>query len=165
MVEVWKARIRAWLFRSETDALIRQQSLLDERERHIEQAVNQRVAEVLTKMDPFEPVMRMYRGVFGETFERPEERLDAQSILRLQTLGYTLADDPSFNYLCEWIMNSQGNETLTKAAVTPERILYGRAQISGVLAFRKEVRRLSEAYKDVLDGRKASSFDPNISTD
>lgn len=150
--------------RREKDAFDRETGAFN-READIEQEINQRIAALMLKMDPFELVMREYRGVFGQDFEHPEDNLDARGVLNLRSFGYTIATDPSFNFLCDWIMNSQGNETLLKAAVTPERILYGRAQISAMLAFRKEVRRLSAAYEDMRDKQNGRDYDPTLSTE
>lgn len=158
MVDTLRERIARWIAPERG-------RILDKCFAQVDNEVNQRVASVLAKMDPFELVMREYHGVFGEDFEHPEDKLSSQSTLQLRTLGYTLADDPSFNFLCEWIMNSQGNETLIKAPVTVERTLYGRAQISAMLAFRKEVRRLSEAYKDMLAEMRGDSFDSALTAE
>lgn len=128
--------------------------------RSVDFQVGQRVAEIMTKMDPFEPLMRQFNGVFGEEFEHPEDGLDTKGQLMLRTLGYQLSDDPSFKYLMNWVMNSQGNETIKRAPVTIERILYGRAQISSTLTIVNELRRLGEAYKDML-GRQ-EDFDESL---
>lgn len=142
----------------------REYEKLAERERGMTNEVNRRVADVLTKIDPFERVMKEFHGVFGEEMERAEEALDEQGRILMLTWGYQNADHPAFKRLTSWIMNTQGNETLKRAAVTPERILYGRAQISSVLLFVKEVKRLSEAYKDMI-GRKGEQFDKTITVE
>lgn len=170
MVETLISKLRAFLFKGEYAAVARQQRALDVREKNIQNEVNQRVAVVLSRMDPYEMVMREFDGVFGESFERPEERLDQRSVHNLQQMGYTIADDPSFLYLCSWIMNSQANETFLRSSVPDEKtammkLMYGRAQVGGILAFRKEIRRLSEAYKDRLNGNQPEEFDSALSTE
>jgi hypothetical protein len=160
-----RRRIGRWLFKPEYEMLNVSRDAFAQRQKELDIEVNQRVAFTLSKMDPFELVMREYHGVFGEDFEHPEDRLDERSVYALRSFGYTIANDPSFIFLCEWIMNSQANETLLKAAPTPERILYGRAQLSAMLAFRKEVRRLSAGYEDMMAQNRGEEFDSTLSTE
>lgn len=128
-----------------------------EKERILNATVGQRVAETLAKMDPFEHLFKEFHGIFSEEFERPEEKLDTRSRLSLTMWAYQQATDPSFKFLTNWVMNTQGNETLKRAAVTPERILYGRAQISSTLLFVNEIKRLGALYEDML--KKDQPFD------
>lgn len=124
-----------------------------------EKQVDGRVADLMLKFDPFEFLMKEFHGIFSEDFERPEERLDERSVLNLTMWAYKQKEDPSFTYLLEWIMNTQGNETLRHAPVTTDRILYGRAQLSTMLLFKKEIGRLSLLYEEKLKTDKVV-FDP-----
>lgn len=128
-----------------------------EKEKQLDAAIGQRVAQTLAKMDPFEPLFKEFHGIFSEEFERPEEKLDTRSTLSLTMWAYQQSTDPSFKFLTNWVMNTQGNETLKRAAVTPERILYGRAQISSTLLFINEIKRLGALYEDML--KKDQPFD------
>lgn len=120
------------------------------KERKFDALVNQRVAAVIAQMDPFEPLMREFSGIFSSEFEHPEERLDAKGQLGMKMWAYSQKHDPHFRHLTEWIQNTQANETLKRAPVTPERVLYGRAQISAIVLFVREVGRLSLAYEELL---------------
>lgn len=123
-----------------------------------QRSVDARVASVISKLDPFEPLMKEFRGIFSKEYAHPEDKLDAKGQLMMRMWGYQMADDPSFRYMMQWIIDGQGNETLKRAPVTPERIMYGRAQISGMILFRNEVERLAEAYKDELEKNKTQEF-------
>jgi hypothetical protein len=135
----------------------KERARLAEREQHIDNEVNQRVAQVLAQQDPFEPLLKDFHGIFSEEHERVEDPLDERGQISMRLWAYQNSDSPAFKRMTEWIMNTTGNETLKRAAVTPERILYGRAQISGMILFVREVKRLSEAYKDML--QKPGEFD------
>lgn len=123
---------------------------VERKSKDIDAEVGRRVAEIMSKMDPFEPLLKEFHGVFGEEFERVEEKLDARSSLLIETWGYQQRDDPSFKFMCDWIMNSQGNETLKRAPVSTERLLYGRAQIAGIVLLKNEVKRLASLYEERL---------------
>lgn len=131
-------------------------------EQAIQKEVNRRVAETLSKMDPFEPLMKKFHGVFGEEFERPEEQLNESGRFGMLVWGWQQKHDPSFKYMTDWIMNTQANESLKRAPVTPERILYARAQISTMILFVKEIGRLSNLYEELRDKNKAENLDEGI---
>jgi len=122
--------------------------------------VNLRVAEIINKTDPLEPVLKMYHGVFSEEYERPEDKLDKRSQLNMKMWAHQMYRDPSFEYVTSWICNTFGNETIKRAPITVERVQYGRAQISSILLFRREIKRLSNLYEDML--KKPEEFDENI---
>lgn len=123
--------------------------------------VDQRVAAVLSQMDPFEPLMRQFTGIFSEEYTKPEDGLNDRDRLALLALADYLHDNPSLIYLVAWIMNTQGNETLKRAPVTTERIMYGRAQISGMVLFKREIARLAQLYADERDKLTGDDFDPS----
>lgn len=145
----------------ERDALAAQARALSQKESDIDKEVNRRVAATLAQMDPFEHLLREFHGIFSQEYERVEDQLDAKGQLMMRQWGFQNAETPAFKYLTEWVMNTQANETLKKAPVTTERVLYGRAQISCMILFVREVKRLSEAYKDMLDNNKGEDFDPS----
>ncbi len=155
MVETFSTRIVRFFF----PAIFRR---LDDKEKLIDVTINQRVAEVLLQQDPFEPLLKKFRGVFSKEFEKPEDHLDARSKVMLLMWGYQQREDPSFKYLLEFIMNKQGNITLKDANPTPERILYGRAQLSGMILFGEEVARLGGLWEDKMAKDKPKEFDENL---
>lgn len=120
----------------------------------IENSINQRVAFLASNIDPFEHMMKRFHGVFSKEYERPEEMLDERSQFNMKMWGWQQAKDPCFKYLTDWIMNVQANETLKRAAVTTERIMYGRAQVSCMLLYVKEIERLASLYQEILDKDK-----------
>lgn len=122
--------------------------------RDFDERVNQRVAVAISRMDSFEPLMKEFHGVFSKEYQRPEEQLNTQSQIQMKMWGYQQSKDPSFKYLTEWIMNVQSNETLKRAPVTPERIMYGRAQVSCMILFVKEIGRLALLYEEILEKNK-----------
>jgi len=119
--------------------------------------VNLRVASIMSKMDPLEPVLKMYHGVFSEEYERPEDKLDKRSQLNMKMWANQMYKDPSFEYVTKWICDTFGNETIKRAPITVERVQYGRAQISSILLFRREIKRLSNLYEDML--KQPEEFD------
>lgn len=131
----------------------------------IDTTVNQRVANILEKMDPFEPLLKEFHGIFNKEYEKPEDKLNEQSKVMLKMWGYQQRDDPSFKYITEFVINTQANETLKRAPVTPERIMYGRAQISGMILFIREVERLGLLWDDELTKNKESRFDESLSVE
>lgn len=120
----------------------------------LDHRVNQRIASMLLKTDPFELIMKEYHGIFSEEFEHPEDNLNTQGKIGMRLWAYGQVHDPHFNHMIAWVMNSQGNETLKRAPVTTERIMYGRAQISTALSLKKEIGRLSLAYEELLEKQK-----------
>mgnify|MGYP007100042648 CR=1 FL=1 len=130
----------------------------------IENSVNQRVAEVISKMDPFEPFFKRFGGVFSKEHLRPEQNLDARSTLMLITWGYQQRDDPSFKYMYDWIMNNQGQDAIKKGNPTPETILYSRALMVIMPLLKREIERLASIYEDKLRD-KDSEFDTTITVE
>lgn len=123
---------------------------LESRAQDIEFKINQRVAEVISKIDPFEILRKEFHGIFSEEFDRPEDKLDERGKLGMAMWAYSQKSDPYFEYMTAWIMNSAGNETVKRAPLIPERMQYGRAQISTMVLFRKEIGRLSSLYEEKL---------------
>lgn len=112
--------------------------------------VDQRVAEIVAKHDPFEALLKNFEGTFSEDYERAEERLDAAGQMAMKLWGYQQAHDPSFKYVLDWIMNKAGNKLIQTGLPSVERQLFTRAQISTMLLLRKEARRLSMLYEELI---------------
>lgn len=119
-----------------------------------EERANQRLVQTLAQMDPLEPAMKEFHGIFSKEFEKPEQKLDERSYLGFIMWAYQQKTDPHFNYMIDWIMNSAGNETIKRAPITEARTQYGRAQISNMVLFRKEIGRLSSLYEEKLEKNK-----------
>lgn len=134
---------------------------VDDKEREIDSIVNRRVAEFIMAMDPFEPLMRHFKVVFGVDYEKPEERLNQQGQLQMKMWGYQQRDDPSFKFFVQWILDTQGNAAIRKGNPTPETILFSRAMIAAPLLMRREVIRLGSLYEEILK-EKGVAFDPHV---
>lgn len=158
MLEKLRIDIGYWFFKDQWHKIV-------EKENQLDQLVNMRVATVLAKMDPFEPLMHQFRGIFSEEFEKPEDRLDPQSNLRLIMWAYQQTNDPQFNYLMNWVIDTQANATLKKGNPTPETILYGRAQISAPILIKREISRLGLLYEELLKKQKGEEFEENLSVE
>ena len=130
--------------------------------RSFDARVNQRVAKVLSEMDPLEPFMKKFHVVFSEDFSRPEEKLDTRGQLMMEMWGYQQRDDPSFKFMCDWIINTQGNNTLRKGRNDSEWF-FGRASIINIELLKKEVGRLASAYEKRL--AEKDSFDASSSVE
>lgn len=155
MVETFKTKLARLLF----------PQFVAELERRVietEGSVNMRVADILSKMDPFEPLMREYHGIFSQEFEHPEDKLDARGQLGMKMWGYQQSRDPHFEHFINWIMDTQANETLKRAPITEARIQYGRAQISNMVLVKREIDRLALLYEEELDKHKVKDFDENV---
>lgn len=134
------------------------------REKDIDNEVNDRVATILSKMDPFEPLLRKYNIIFSEEYLHPEDRLDDRSQLQMFMWAWGIESDPSYKYLIDWIRNTQGNATVRKSS-TDQQWFFGRAMVASISLFATEVSRLSSRYKDILAERDGQSFDKNLPID
>lgn len=130
-----------------------------ESKKETDDTVNQRVAQVLSKMDVLDYLLRDYHCTFSTEYERPEDKLTERGQLSMKMWAFNQARDPNFEYLIDWVMDTYGNETLRHAAVTPERIRYGRAQMASAGLIKREVGRLSNLYLEMLEGNKVQEFD------
>lgn len=134
---------------------------LQKREKDLDMEVNQRVADYLSKMDPFEPLLKKYNVVFSQEYTRPEQKLNEQSQIQLFMWANGVESDPSFKHLINWFRDTQGNATLRKAK-TDHEWLYGRAALATLTLFAEEVSRLSSRYKDILAERSGQTFDAGL---
>lgn len=131
-----------------------------EREAHvIDEEINKRVASLALAIDPLDFLIRDYNGIFSENFEHPDENLNAQGKIGMYMMAYQLKNNPYFDHLIQWIMDSAGNETIKKAPIMEARVQYGRAQISNMVLFKREIQRLSSLYEDELNKGKPEVFD------
>lgn len=132
------------------------------RKQQIEDIINGRVAEIITQMDPFEPLMRKYHGIFSEQYTRPEDKLDEPSRIRLFMWAYGVEKEASFKHLVDWIANTQGNATIRKASNDHEWF-YGRASLAVTLLLTEEVSRLASHYRAIL-AKRDKEFDASSIT-
>lgn len=137
---------------------------LAEKERGIELLVNQRVADFLMKMDPFEPLLKKYHVIFSEEYANPEDKLDEPGQLQLFMWAYGVSGNKEFKFLVDWLRNTQGNATLRKAKNDHEW-LYGRAAVATISLFTEEVSRLASRYKDILAKRDGKEFDESLAVE
>ena len=145
MISAMVEKIRTWLAMR-----IAPRAILD-----VDARVDARVASTLAGMDPLQLLMREYSLVFTDDFTRPEEGLDSKADLMMKTWAYQTRDDPSFGFFCDWIMNSYGNEMLKRSPISEKSMIYARAQVSGIMQFRKEVSRLAMLYEEMLERRRS----------
>lgn len=152
--------IKKSIFKREHERLA---TLEREKEERIQRETDQRVATAVAKIDPFELMMEQYHGIFSKEYAHVEDPLDAHGQLSILSWAHQAHHSAGFKHLTQWIMNTQGNETLKKAVVTPDRILYGRAQISCMLLFVKEVQRLATAYDEMT--KEVKGFDSALAAE
>ena len=132
--------------------------------------VNQRVAEVVFQIDPFEMVMKQYHGVFSQDYEHPEQRLDDRSKLQMMMWAYQQKTDPNFKYLTDWISNTQGNAMIRAPARSNEErgevLMWGKAQIATMIFLVREIGRLSSLYEEILEKQKGNDgFNSSVSVE
>lgn len=136
---------------------------LAERKQNIDYEVGQRVSETLMKMDPFEPFLKKFHGIFSEEFVQPEDGLGQIGKIKLFSWAYAARGDPSFIHLTNWLQNVQANNTLRKAKNDYEWF-YGRCAIVIIELFVAQVGRLGRQYEEVVL-KKAADFDPNLTAE
>lgn len=134
---------------------------LEKRKVDLDMVVNQRVADVLFKMDPFEPLLKKYNVVFSDKWDqKPEESLDSVEVMRLFMWAYGTRSDPSFMHLVDWLRTTQGNNTLRRAKNESEWF-FGRAAVATITLFIDEVGRLASKYEEIMFSR-SKTFDPHL---
>jgi hypothetical protein len=138
---------------------------LEDKKRTLDDTINQRVAATLAKMDPFEPLLKEFHGIFSEEYEKPEDQLNRVSEMQLKMWAYAQRSDPSFKYMMDWMANKQGNHTLRQPYLTGETILYGRALLANVSLMKKEINRLALSWEDHLREMRGESFDSNLAVE
>lgn len=151
----WKANIARLLAPEQFEEL-------ENKKKDLDMLVNQRVADVLFKMDPFEPLLKKYNIVFPNEWEdrKPEEDIDSVGAIRLFMWAYGTKTDPNFLHLVNWLRNQQGNNTLRKARNENEWF-FGRAAVATLTLFVEEIGRLSSKYEEVMSHRD-KSFDAHL---
>lgn len=128
----------------------------------IDNKINQRVAEISAHIDPLDFLMRDYNGIFSNDFEKPEENLNDAGKLGMYMWAWKQKSDPYFEHMVNWIMDTVGNETIKRAPIIEKRVQYGRAQISNMVLFKKEIGRLSSEYESILNKGKPENFDSSV---
>lgn len=137
----------------------------NKRAHEAEFSANQRYAKMVADMDPLEPLFAKLSIVYSQEFTRPEEKLNEAGQIGFMMWAWQQRDDTYFNFLLDWITNSHGNETVKRAPITPERVMYGRAQISSMVLLKKEVGRLASLYEEKLEKMRGDDFDSSSSAD
>lgn len=129
----------------------------------IEEQINQRVAETLMKMDPFEPFLKKFHGIFSEQFVQPEDGLSQPGKIQLFAWAYGNARDPSFKHLTNWLENVQANNTLRKAKNDYEWF-FGRCAIVMMELYTDQVSRLARQYEELVL-KKSESFNSDLTVE
>lgn len=158
-----RSKIAGWLSPEREARLNTDRARFQDQVRNFDYEVSSRVAEIILKMDPFEPLMKKYNVIFSEEWEKPEENLDAPSQIRLFMWAYGIETDPSFRHLTDWIRNTQGNATLQKATHNDEWF-YGRAAVATISLLVREVGRLASRYRDIKE-RKDDGFNEHLAVE
>ena len=161
MVDTFKAKIFRLFFSKEFAHIAMRETLLlakhtelQKKNKDVENKVNQRVAEVLLKMDPLEPLFKKYNVLFSAEYEHPEESLDERSKLSMYMWGFQQHKDPHFHRFANWIIDCYGNQLLKKSNPSPENLLYNRAQMGGMILAKAEIQRLSNIYEKIITNRE-----------
>lgn len=126
---------------------------------------DRRYAALAAELNPWDIVLQDFNGVFSVEYDRPEDALDGAQQMTLEQWAWMQAKAPHFNYLIEWIMNTNANQTLKRATNPGNSILYCRALLAAMVLFRKEVRRLASKYEDRLKKDKVEDFSPAITVE
>lgn len=169
MVNEFKLSIAKWLvpchfkeWEDDHEGIVAKQKELHAKLKGVDEQVDQRVAQILLSMDPFEPLMQKYHGTFGPSYERPEDKLSKPGRTAMLMWGYAQKNDPSFEHFTQWILDTQGNAMVKKGNPTPETILFSRAMIAGPLLMREEIKRLASLYEEMMDDDRQSDFDSSV---
>lgn len=136
---------------------------LRSKEKGIDEEVNRRVAEIVSRMDPFEPLLKEYHGIFSDYFERIEEDLDQAGKTSMAMWAWGQSRDPFMKRMIDWVMNTAGNTMLKTVTRSNEErgevLMWGKAQIVNMILFKREMGRLAAVYEEILEGMKGDSFD------
>lgn len=136
---------------------------LQRKERDVDREINMRVAQTILKMDPFEPILKEFHGVFSERFEKVEENLSTRDQIQMAMWAWGQGKDPFMDRMIKWVMDTAGNEMIKSPARTNEDraqiLMWGKAQIANMVLFRKEIGRLSVLYEEILKERNGKEFD------
>lgn len=159
MIHTLRLKIANWIAPHDWPGVVH----VDETLKNIDHLVNQRVAEAIMRMDPFEPFFRKFHVIFSEQYARPEDNLNSQGKILLYSWAYSNARDPSFKHLTEWIQNVQGNNTLRKATNDYEWF-FGRCAVIMIELFVEQVGRLSRQYEEMAS-RSEERFDASLSVE
>lgn len=157
-------RIAQWLAPERERQLNTERVEFQKRVRDFDIEVNSRVADIILKMDPYEPFLKKYNVIFSENWEKSDDRLDDQSRLSLYMWAYGFHKDVNFQYLIDWTKNTQGNAAIRKASNEKEWF-FARACIITIELLVEEIGRLSSHYQAILDGRKQKGFDKTLAVE
>lgn len=135
---------------------------VDNERKEIEKKSQQRVAEIISKMDLFEPLMKKFNGTFSVEYEHVEDALNEQGKIGMYMWAWQQKGDPHFQRMVSWIMDKSGNSLMKLGNPTELQVFYKRAEIANMILYRKEVGRLASNYEELLAKNKGEDFDPNV---
>lgn len=126
-------------------------------------AIDQRVAEIVSQLDPLDPLLRNFNGVFDERREQPEDGLSEPDRIAMEMFGYRNHTDPHFHFLMDWIVNTNASAMMKKPVGTQEQIvlghMYARALIAVSSLLKEKIGRLSSLYERRT--QRGTAFDPH----
>lgn len=156
MFQKLKEKTGRFFFSNYVKKLELKEQELKTKEKEVDLKINQKVAEIISKMDPFQPLMQKYNSVLSVEYERVEDALNEQGKVGMYMWGWQQKSDPHFERMVSWIMNKAGNALLKTGNPTEIQVFYKRAEIANMILYRKEIGRLSTCYEDIL-GKKGKS--------
>lgn len=169
MLQNFREKIAAFIAPERSHRLYKLQEDLLILGRNIDQETNRRVAEIIAKLDPFEPLMREFHGLFSQEFQHPEQNLDQPGQLGMYMMGHRIVHDPHFKYLTDWIMNAHANEMFRRPNLTRDNaldaVLYVKAQLSAMILLKKELGRLGSNYEEILNKKEDEAFTSTSTVD
>ncbi len=157
MLDKFRRTVAAIIAPEYKEEMTATQAVLEIRAKEADHRVNQRVADILNTMDPFEPILKKYHVIFSEEYPHPEDKLAQKSQYDFFLWAFSLEQDPNYKYLTDWIQNVQGNATVRQAK-NSEEWFFGRATLAFITLYRREVSRLANRYKDII-AKRDGSFD------
>lgn len=150
-----------WILRDDIAVLKKDAIEAQTKVAETERSVNQRVAVILAQMDPFEPLLKKYKGTFSVEHEHVEDALNEQGRIGMYMWGWQQKNDMHAERMINWIMDKAGNKMAKTAFPSAEQILYNRAEIANMILYRKEIGRLSSLYEEIV-GKRDENFDSSV---
>ena len=167
MVDTFKTKILKFFAKDYYKLIEDKEKILDQEKSEIELKINQRVAEIVSHMNPLEVFLAEHNVILSEYYERVEDRLSEQSKLSIAMWAWGQKRDPHMQRMMDWIINTAGNQMLKSPARSNEErgevLLWGKAQIANILLLKKELGRLASIYERHLNPDK--DFDENLPVD
>lgn len=169
MFEKFREKIAALVAPERSRRLYVLQQDLGNLAKNIDQETSRRVAEIVSKMDAFEPLMKEFHGLFSQEFRHPEENLDQPGQLGMYMMGHRVVNDPHFKHLTDWIMNAHANEMFKRPNLNRDNaldaVLYVKAQLSSMILLKRELGRLGSNYEEILHKNEDEAFNRDSITE